>query len=293
MNKGQSSNQLARIFESLSDITVTLVADLVADVGCSGTAVAVRLAELGVSVLPVGVVGEDEAGQRVLKALHDRRVSTSGINRIKNYETPAGAIGEPIHGEHPALLNIIEHARKFASASDAMYVCDYGVGGSGPRVLNFIKSNGCVREKTLVARSLHRLADFEQLTAAVAGEVELERAIGAEIGANPEKLAVAAGGMLEELGSGSLVAVSAKTAVIAQTGHEPVRLALARVPSTADVDFMGGVFAAALAAGAEGREAAELAIRILEFHKANADKKPGRAELIDFLSHAKASRRAG
>src|SRR3954470_10635921 len=179
------------IFGSLSDVTLTVVADFLGDRGCGGVPVSLALAEVGITVFPVGVVGEDEGGQMVLHALHEHRISTSGVSRIKNYATPLAAGDELIHGEHPALLNLIEHARKFASASDGMYVCDHGTGAASPRAMNFIKSNGCVREKTLVARSIHRLAEFEQLTSAVASGRELEQAIGIEIRDDVEKLAVA------------------------------------------------------------------------------------------------------
>jgi hypothetical protein len=293
VSKAEGANRLAGVFESLSDVTVTVVADFTGEVGCTGTAVAVRLAELGVGVFPVGVVGEDEAGQRVLKAMHDRRISTSGISKIKKYVTPVGSAGEPIHGEDPALVNLVDHARKFAAASDAMYMCDCGVGAASPRVLNFIKSNGCVREKTLVARSLHRLMEFEQLTAAVAAEAELEQAIAIDIRGTPEKLAVAAEGMLQELAAESFVAVSVKAAVILQSGHKFLEVALARPMSGADLDILGGVYAAALATGAATRDAAELALRLHDFYAANVGKKACREDLLVFLSRSSASRRAG
>ncbi|ABF43719.1 ADP-heptose synthase bifunctional sugar kinase/adenylyltransferase-like protein [Candidatus Koribacter versatilis Ellin345] len=288
MSKGQDTAKLVDIFESLSDVTLTIVADFLDDLSSGGANVALRLADIGASVFPVGVVGEDEGGQKIFHALQQHKISTSGISRIKNYATPSSSGNELLHGEHPALLNLVEHARKFASASDGMYVCDYGIGAASPRLLNFIKSNGCLREKTLVARSLHRLAEFEQLTAAVASGRELEEAIGVEIGGDAEKLEAAAEGMKQELQSDSFVAVDTQAVFVLSGRHRPDRIS---IQTSADVDLLGAFFAAGLAAGAEARESAELAAKIVTFFGArNPEKRPRREEVQEFLTSSKASR---
>ena len=89
MSREQIAERLTTILESLSDITVTLVADFLARAGNSGGfPVALRLTELGVTVFPVGVVGEDEAGQQIFHALHEYRISTGGINKLKTTPLP-------------------------------------------------------------------------------------------------------------------------------------------------------------------------------------------------------------
>src|SRR3974377_323337 len=55
--------------------------------GGGGNAV-MNLASLGVNVLPVGVVGDDEAGSLLLEQLREKKVSTSGIERVKGHTTP-------------------------------------------------------------------------------------------------------------------------------------------------------------------------------------------------------------
>src|SRR5450756_533409 len=100
-----------KIVQSFSDVSVTVLADLVADEfifgeiarvsreapvlilkhrertvvpGGGGNAV-YNLAALGVAVLPVGVVGDDEPGRLLLRAFRQKRISTSGILRLKGY----------------------------------------------------------------------------------------------------------------------------------------------------------------------------------------------------------------
>src|SRR4051812_32097751 len=46
-----------------------------------------NLADLGVDVLPIGVVGDDEPGRLLLKAFRSRKVSISGMQKLKGYGT--------------------------------------------------------------------------------------------------------------------------------------------------------------------------------------------------------------
>ena len=138
--------------------------------GGGGNAV-MNLASLGVNVLPVGVVGDDEAGSLLLEQLHEKKVSTSGIERLKGHTTPtktrilAGMSHtsrqqvvrvdrepEPLGDLHPVLLNLVNAAREYATASDAFLISDYGYGAATPRLLNFIKSNHCLAEQAGHAR---------------------------------------------------------------------------------------------------------------------------------------------
>lgn len=252
-----SRPKVMHIFDSLGDVSVTVVADLLGDFASGGVAISLRLAEAGVTAFPVGVVGEDELGQRILRALQQHKISTSGISRLKNYATPASADGELIHGEHPALLSLVDHARKFTSASDAIFVCDHGVGAASPRVLNFIKSDGSMRDKPLVARSRNRVADFEQLTAAVATEDEIEKTVGASIAGDPEKLEIAGEGVLNEMRLLSFVALTGDAAVLLRPQRKAERFNVG--PAPLSVDVLGGLIAAGLAAGEDGSEATEFA----------------------------------
>src|SRR6202167_3089274 len=109
----KETEQLKKIVDSFPKITVTVVGDLVADefvfgeisrvsreapvlilkhrertVVPGGGANAINnLADLGVNVLPVGVVGDDEAGRLLVRAFRHKGIRASGVFKDKNFTT--------------------------------------------------------------------------------------------------------------------------------------------------------------------------------------------------------------
>src|SRR5438309_16206 len=109
----KEADRLKKLVEAFPKITITVLGDLVADefvfgeiarvsreapvlilkhrertVVPGGGANAVNnLADLGVNVLPVGLVGDDEAGKLLLKAFRQKRIPISGILRLKGRST--------------------------------------------------------------------------------------------------------------------------------------------------------------------------------------------------------------
>src|SRR5438046_7481944 len=109
----KETERLRKIVESFSKVTITVLGDLVADefifgeisrvsreapvlilkhrersVAPGGGANAIQnLADLGVNVLPVGVVGDDEPGRLLLRSFRHKRIPVTGILRDKNYPT--------------------------------------------------------------------------------------------------------------------------------------------------------------------------------------------------------------
>src|SRR5437016_3620666 len=109
----KQSERLKKIVESFPKVTITVVGDLVADEfvfgeisrvsreapvlilkhrertiapGAAANAV-FNLAALEVNVLPIGIVGDDEPGRLLLKAFKQKRISCSGIIKLKRYST--------------------------------------------------------------------------------------------------------------------------------------------------------------------------------------------------------------
>ena len=114
MTKHTSENgRLRKIVESFQKVTVTVLADLVADefvfgeisrvsreapvlilkhrdrkiVPGGGANAIYNLADLGVTVLPVGIVGDDEAGKLLLRAFRHKRIPVSGVIKDKAHAT--------------------------------------------------------------------------------------------------------------------------------------------------------------------------------------------------------------
>src|ERR1700758_3665177 len=109
----QEAERLKKIVEAFPKITVTVLGDLVADefvfgeisrvsreapvlilkhrertVVPGGAANAANnLADLGVNVLPVGIVGDDEPGRMLLKHFRHKRIPVSGVLKDKSYTT--------------------------------------------------------------------------------------------------------------------------------------------------------------------------------------------------------------
>ena len=109
----RENDRLKKIVESFPKITVTVVGDLVADefvfgeisrvsreapvlilnhrertvVPGGGANAVYNLADLGVNVLPVGVVGDDEPGKLLIKAFRHKHIPVSGVLKDKSYTT--------------------------------------------------------------------------------------------------------------------------------------------------------------------------------------------------------------
>src|ERR1700761_1994898 len=158
MNKHpKDAERWKKIVRSFHEVSVVVLADLVADEfvfgeiarvsreapvlilkhreravvpGGGGNAV-MNLAALGVNVLPVGVVGDDEAGHLLIEHFKEHKISTSGIQRLKGHTTTtktrilAGMSHtsrqqvvrvdrepEPLDEVHPALLGLVNAARE-------------------------------------------------------------------------------------------------------------------------------------------------------------------------------------
>jgi hypothetical protein len=141
-------------------------------------------------------------------------------------------------------------------------------------------------------RSRHRLADFEQLTTALASEAEIEQAIGIEIGGAAKKLAVAGEGIVQEMKLESFLAVSDEKMLVFSGTHKS-SVALAAPMGAGEIDLLGAIFAAALSAGAEALDAAQLAAQVTGFMKshASAGKRIHRDELMAFVVGPKAAGR--
>ena len=95
---------------------------------------------------------------------------------------------EPLDETHPVLLNLVNAAREYATASDALMISDYGYGAATPRLLTFVRSNGCLDNKPVTLDSRYRMLEFEGVTAATPNEPEVEEALGIRIGHDNQKL---------------------------------------------------------------------------------------------------------
>ena len=302
MNKHpKDTERWKKIVHSFGEVSVTVMADLVADefvfgeiarvsreapvlilkhrertvVPGGGANAVMNLASLGVNVLPVGVIGDDEAGSLLLECFREKKIPISGIERLKNQPTTtktrilAGMShnsrqqvvrvdreAEPLGEMHPVLLNLVNAAREYAHASDGMLISDYGYGAATPRLLAFVKSNGCLENKPITVDSRYRILDYEGATAATPNEPEVEEALAMKIGHDDEKLFAAGQRLLKELALESLVITRGRDGMVAfEKDRKPVMIPVYGSDQVVDVTGAGdtviATFTAALAAGAD------------------------------------------
>lgn len=310
MNKHpKDTERWKKIVRSFGEVSVTVMADLVADefvfgeiarvsreapvlilkhrertvVPGGGANAVMNLASLGVNVLPVGVIGDDETGSLLLECFREKKIPVSGIERLKNQPTTtktrilAGMShnsrqqvvrvdreAEPLGEMHPVLLNLVNAAREYATASDGLLVSDYGYGAATPRLLTFVKSNGCMENKPITVDSRYRILDYEGATAATPNEPEVEEALGVKIGHDDHKLFAAGRRLLKELALESLVITRGKDGMVAfERDAKPAMIPVYGSDQVVDVTGAGdtviATFTAALAAGADTSDAARLA----------------------------------
>jgi rfaE bifunctional protein kinase chain/domain len=165
---------------------------------------------------------------------------------------------------HPALLNLVNTAREYATASDAFLISDYGYGAATPRLLTFVKSNGCLENKPITVDSRYRILEYEGATAATPNEPEVEEALGVRIGHDDKKLFSAAERMMTDMALESLVITRGRDGMVAfEKDASPVMIPIYGSDQVVDVTGAGdtviATFTAALAAGADTPSAARLA----------------------------------
>ena len=237
-----------------------------------------NLAELGARVLPVGVVGDDEGGRKLLDQFRRKRINVSGILRARDWSTTtktrylAGwthtteqqvlrVDREPHVSLSPRIAaSIASKARKMASRADAILVSDYGFGAVSPALVKTLKA------ERLALDSRYSLLEYRDagITAATPNEPEIEAAYQSRIGTDTAKLNELGQRALRDLSLEALLITRGKDgmAVFERSRpprHIPIYGSDAPVDVTGAGDTVVAVFTLALAAGASYPEAAHLA----------------------------------
>ncbi len=302
------AEKLARIVEDFSKVTITVLGDLVADEfiygeiarvsreapvlilrhrdrtivpGGAGNAI-YNLADLGVNVLPVGVIGDDEPGRLLLRAFRQKRVSVSGIRRVKGRNTVtktrilAGTTHSPRQQvvrvdhepesplDHAATQELIFQTRGYVRASDALLISDYGYGSATPEIFNSIRARASLDGIPITLDSRYRTLAFTGVTAATPNEAELEEVLRIKIGTDNARLLDAGKAILQRMRLQSLLVTRGRDGmVVFQRAQKPVAIPIHGSDEVADVTGAGdtviATYTAALATGADPESAARLA----------------------------------
>jgi len=302
------TERLKKIVEAFPRTTITVLGDLVADefifgeisrvsreapvlilkhrdrtVLPGGGANAIyNLADLGVNVLPVGVVGEDEPGRMLLKRFRQKRIPISAILRVKNRGTVTKTriLAGMTHSARQQVVRVdrepeaeldggvtrelASSARKYTRASDALLISDYGYGAATPHLLNTVRATRELASVPVVLDSRTRLLEYSGVTAATPNEPEIEEALRVRIGHDWNKLTGAGEQVMKAMKLQSLVITRGRDGMVAfERKRKPVDIPIYGSDEVTDVTGAGdtviATFTAALASGADTVAAAQLA----------------------------------
>jgi rfaE bifunctional protein kinase chain/domain len=338
----KEAERLRRVVESFPKITITVLGDLVADefvfgeisrvsreapvlilkhrertVVPGGGANAINnLADLGVNVLPVGLVGDDEAGHLLMKAFRHKHIPVSGVLKDKSYTTVTKTriLAGMTHTARQQVVRVdrepetepnrhlkrelVLAAREYARASDALLISDYGYGAASPAILNAIRERGRIDGLPVILDSRYRMLQYSGVIAATPNEPEVEAALGVRIGNNWALVCAAGQQIMSQMKLQSLVITRGRDGMAAFAGkHKPLDIPIFGSDQVADVTGAGdtviATFAAAFAAGASTEEAAHLAnyaggIVVMKRGTATVS----RQELLDALEQSPPTTRA-
>ena len=304
----KEADRLKKIVEAFPNLTVTVLGDMVADefvfgeisrvsreapvlilkhrertVVPGGAANATNnLAELGVNVLPVGIVGDDEPGKLLLKYFRHKRIAVSGVLKDKSYTTVTKTriLAGMTHTARQQVVRVDREppeapnahltrelylaARNYAHVSDALLVSDYGYGAATPAIVSTLQQKGKLGAVPVVVDSRYRLLQYSGVTAATPNEPEVEEELGIRIGQDWNKVIAAGEQIMASMKLDSLLITRGRDGMVAfDRKHKPVDIPIFGSDQVADVTGAGdtviAAFTAALAAGASTEEAAQLA----------------------------------
>lgn len=307
-------DRLAALIRGFAGRTVAVVGDLVADEfvhgeivrvsreapvlilehretiavpGGGGNAVA-NLRALGAVPLPVGVIGADASGRRLLEHFRRARIPVAGIRVERAYETPtksrivAGGVHTRrqqvvridrgrAHGELPpaALARLRTRLKRALRGAEGTLVADYGYGAAPPDVLAGLPR--AARAATTVD-SRARVLAFGGVAACTPNQEEVERALGRSPLRTDRDVALAGRALLRRTGNAAvLITRGAKGMLLierpgerrGERGGDPVAIPAFGSDEVADVTGAGdtviAAFTLARLAGGSFLEAALLA----------------------------------
>jgi D-glycero-beta-D-manno-heptose-7-phosphate kinase len=244
-----------------------------------------NVAALGGQPLPVGIVGDDAAGEGLLAALAVRGIATDGILRRPGYRTPtktrilAGGrhsikqqvVRFDVEGELTLAAAdrgfLVERLRQSAGRAAVAVLSDYGYGAVDPSLVAECRA-AVGGDGTLLCDSRYRLGEFAGIDAATPNEEEAEALLGAPLGEAQREPGGAgwrqAGAALRRrLGVRFLLVTRGSLGMALFEEGRCVHLPVHGATEVADVTGAGdtviGTFSLALAAGASPLEATLLA----------------------------------
>lgn len=304
----KTANPLIRIIESFPKLSIVVLGDLIADEfvygeitrvsreapvlivrhrertvvpGGAGNAI-YNLADLGVHVVPVSVIGDDEPGQLLLHAFRQKHIPVSGIRRVKGRSTVTKTriLAAMPHSPRQQVVRVdrepdspLDRAstrelafqtRGYLRASDALLISDYGYGAATPEIFASVRARAASANIPVTLDSRYRMLEYAGVTAATPNESELEEALRMKIENDQPRLFAAGKAVMQRMRLQSLLLTRGRDGMVAfSRTHKPAVIPIHGGGDVVDVTGAGdtviATYTAALAAGADPESAARLA----------------------------------
>ncbi|MEQ1898917.1 MAG: PfkB family carbohydrate kinase [Vicinamibacterales bacterium] len=241
-----------------------------------------NVAALGGRVALAAVVGQDDPGRRMVRALHPG-VDRSRLVRVSTHATPLKTriLAGGIHSAKQQVVRVDRGVRPvitpaaravFEATSllavhdcDGVLVSDYGQGLVTPAFLKRLKAAACADGPVpFLLDSRYRLLDYRGLTLSAPNESEVEAAVGIRINDDAAALERAGRELLTRTKMGAvLITRGSRGMALFQPGSATVHIPICGSDEIADVTGAGDTVMAtltlALASGASFEMAARLA----------------------------------
>lgn len=252
-----------------------------------GANAANNLLDLGARVTLAGAVGDDEAGEALLRFFREKGVLTRTVRRLKGEVTPTKSriLGVLSHGHpqqivrvdrEPAQKHSLEVQRPIVETvlanlgeASGVLVSDYGYGAANALEVKALRGRvdrGKHRPGSPVwtVDSRYDMLSYTNVTAMTPNEPEVEEAFGQSIGDNLDLLHRLGNRLLRRQGLEALVVTRGRRGmVVFEPRHRPRHLEIFGSDQVADVTGAGdtviAAFTLALAAGATFIHAAMIA----------------------------------
>lgn len=241
-----------------------------------------NLHDLGAKPIPVGVIGNDSAGDRIIQFLKDRSIPTRYLKKNRAFATPTKTrifAGEETtrkqqilridfegHApdDEPVKNSLFNSLKTLKDQADCLLISDYNYFVVKKDIFKKILPLYRRASIPVALDSRFRILDFKGVTVSTPNEPEVEEALNTEIGSNKKVILRAGRQLLKDTKAEAiLITRGAQGMILFERGKKPWTIPVEGTTDIVDVTGAGDtvicVFSLVLASGGNARDAARIA----------------------------------